>query len=214
MSSGAMAVPMVLELPPGILGPDPATMDVRAFFLPHATGLVLVDTGMDADGRALDQALVGLGATWDDVSHVVITHAHPDHVGALGHVRDQAGNARLLAHPADDIAGAEPLLDGEVIAGQLVAVGTPGHTPGHLSLFDEGTGELVVGDCLGSVRGRLVRAPAPFTADATAAEASIERLGTFHGARMLFSHGAEIDDAWEQFDGLTGCPTRAASDPA
>ena len=70
-------------LPAGVLGPQEATLDIRAYLMPHPTGLTLVDTGMAPSGRSLDQALAEAGATWADASEVVITHANPDHIGAL-----------------------------------------------------------------------------------------------------------------------------------
>src|SRR5215471_9344365 len=68
---------MELHLPAGALGPGPVTLDVRAYLVSHATGVVLVDTGMDAGGPSLDAALIEVGASWSDVSHVLISHAHP-----------------------------------------------------------------------------------------------------------------------------------------
>ena len=34
-------------IPAGRLGPEPVKLDVRAYLVPHESGLVLVDTGMD-----------------------------------------------------------------------------------------------------------------------------------------------------------------------
>jgi metallo-beta-lactamase superfamily protein len=90
MSATIRAVVMEHRIPAGALGPEPVTLEVRAYLVTHATGVILVDTGMDASGHALDAALGEAGAAWSDVSHVLITHAHPDHVGALDHVRQAA----------------------------------------------------------------------------------------------------------------------------
>jgi len=202
--SAVLAVPMELELPPGALGPEPVTVDVRAHLVPHPAGLVLVDTGIDPSGAALEAALSATGATWRDVTHVVITHAHPDHTGALAHVRAAAPGAAVLAHPLEGLADTAPVEDGDLVAGRLAVVETPGHTAGHLSLLDEDTGVLLVGDCVGAMGGELVRAPAPFTADAARAEDSLARLRDFRGARMLFAHGPELADPWPQLDRLLG----------
>ncbi len=192
---------MVHVVPAGTLGPEPVTIDVRAYLVPHDTGLILVDTGMDAAGRALEEALARAGAWWDDVTEVVITHGHPDHTGGLGRVREMAPSAALLANPLDGVDGARPLQDGAT-AGTLRAFATPGHTAGHTSLVDESRGVLLVGDSLGVVDGALVRGPARFTADAAQAERSLERLRSLRGARMLFGHGPEISDPWAALDDL------------
>lgn len=58
---------------------------------------MLVDTGMDPSDEAIDNALVAAGASWSDLSHVVLTHGHPDHTGALDHVRRSAPEALVRA---------------------------------------------------------------------------------------------------------------------
>ncbi len=201
MSNGIVSIAMEEHIPAGVLGPEPLTMSVSAFLVPHDSGLVLVDTGLEGTGRAIDAALGNAGADWPDVSHIVLTHGHPDHIGALGHARESAPRAVVLANPLEGIDGAGPLTDGEIVGG-LRAIATPGHTPGHLSLFDEARELLLVGDSLGVVEGELVRAPARFTSDAAQAETSLHRLLERRGARILFSHGHEIDHPWEALDHL------------
>lgn len=190
-------------IPAGRLGPEPVKLAVLAYLVPHESRLVLVDTGMDAIGHALDLALAHSGASWSDVSHVVITHGHPDHTGAVDHVRQVAPGARVLADPLEEIPDTEPLADGAVV-GTLRAFATPGHTPGHLSLIDESRGVLLVGDCPGTVDGELVRAPEQFTADLEQAEQSLHRLRALRGARMLFAHGPEVSRPWDALDALLG----------
>ena len=181
--------------------PGPVTLDVRAFLVTHPTALALADAGMDPTGQALDDALEAVGAGWADVSHVLITHAHPDHVGGLERVRRQAPSARLMASAFEGLPDAEPLSDGQQ-AGPLRVVATAGHTAGHLSLVDETHGILFVGDCLGTVGGRLVRAPQQFTSDPVTAEQSLRRLPAFRGSRMLFGHGDELAAPWDSLDAL------------
>jgi glyoxylase-like metal-dependent hydrolase (beta-lactamase superfamily II) len=201
MSPDIVGVPMEHVIPAGALGPEPVKLDVRAYLVPHESGLVLVDTGMDASGQALDLALAQCGASWTDVSHLVITHAHPDHVGAVDHVRQVAPGASLLAGPEEAIPEVQPLSDGGVV-GSLRAFATPGHTPGHLSLLDESRGVVLVGDCVGTADGELARAPERFTADPEQAEQSLHRLLVLRGARMLFGHGPEMSNPWEALDAL------------
>jgi glyoxylase-like metal-dependent hydrolase (beta-lactamase superfamily II) len=203
VATGIRTIAIEQHIPAGALGPDPVTLDVRAYLVPHATGVVLVDTGMGAAGVALDAALTEAGAAWPDVSHVLITHAHPDHVGALDHVREAAPAAAVMASPMDGLAGLHPLADRDVI-GPLRVVASPGHTPGHLSFLDEERGVLLVGDCLGVASGRLVRAPEQFTADLEVAEQTLHRLLPLRGSRMLFGHGPELANPWGELEAMLG----------
>lgn len=184
---------MPLHMPPGIAGPDPVDADVRAFLVRDAGRVILVDTGMEADGAALDAALAEAGAKWTDVSDVVLTHHHPDHIGALDHVRAQAPKAALWS--GDELPRTTQVGDGDRV-GPLRVVSTPGHTPGHICLIDDDTGDVFVGDCVGTFGGGLQQAPAVFTADAAEADRSLRRLAALDGRRMYFAHGAEIGDPW------------------
>lgn len=197
------AVIMDLLLPSGVLGPEPMSLDVRAFLVPHATGVVLVDTGIDAAGVALDDALRAIDADWSDVSDVVITHAHPDHVGALDHVRSAASHATVRAHPAEGLAGVIPLTDQQTV-GPLRVVATPGHTFGHVSYLHEEENALLVGDALAGVGGRLGRSPRPFTTHPERAEQTLHELRRLRGSRLLFAHGPELSDPWAELDALLG----------
>jgi glyoxylase-like metal-dependent hydrolase (beta-lactamase superfamily II) len=71
---------------------------------------------------------------------------------------------------------------------------TPGHTPGHVSLLHEAAASLLIGDLVGSRDGRPSFGPAAFTADAALSIRSLRRVIELEPVRILFSHGAEIDD--------------------
>jgi glyoxylase-like metal-dependent hydrolase (beta-lactamase superfamily II) len=65
-------------------------------------GLVLLDTGWDADEswQALAAGLAEIGASPRDVRGVLVSHMHFDHVGLAGRVRAASG-AWVAMHPAD-----------------------------------------------------------------------------------------------------------------
>jgi glyoxylase-like metal-dependent hydrolase (beta-lactamase superfamily II) len=96
-----------------------------------------------------------------DVTHVLLTHHHHDHVAELGEVLERWPEATVLAHPEERVPGTTGDLNGgdEVAIGGLTvkALHTPGHTAGMLALVVEG--EVFTGDTLfkNSVGG--VRAP-------------------------------------------------------
>jgi hypothetical protein len=71
MQSEIHSITMEHQVPAGALGPESMTLDVRAHLVPPATGIVLVDTGIEPTGHALDAAVNQVGATWSDVSQGV-----------------------------------------------------------------------------------------------------------------------------------------------
>ena len=103
-----------------------------------------------------------------DLTHVLLTHHHHDHVAQLGDVLERWPHAEVLAHPRERVPGTtgDLLGDQELEIGGLSvrALHTPGHTAGMLSLLVDGT-DLFTGDTLfrHSVGG--VRAPGHTTYD-------------------------------------------------
>ena len=63
-------------------------------------GLTLVDTGVPGSADKIVAAIRQLGKQPSDVRHILVTHAHPDHIGSLA-VLKQATGARVYAHPLD-----------------------------------------------------------------------------------------------------------------
>jgi glyoxylase-like metal-dependent hydrolase (beta-lactamase superfamily II) len=189
---------MDVHLPAGVAGPEPLDFDVRCFLVTDANGVVLIDVGMAGSHDAIDAGLARVGARWDDITDVVLTHSHPDHVGGLAGVMANAGRATIWVGDGDRPAipfdwEMQSLVEDGTARG-LRALHTPGHTPGHCSLVLEGESILFAGDIVGSMAGSLSRGPAPFTADAGEAEKSLERVAALEFDRVLFGHGAEIPD--------------------
>jgi glyoxylase-like metal-dependent hydrolase (beta-lactamase superfamily II) len=186
-----------LHIPAGLAGPVELTMDVRCFLVPHAEGLLLIDTGLNGKADAIGAALDRVGAAWSDITDVVLTHWHPDHVGGLGEVVERSPSAAVWAGEADvsQIPSAvplRPLVEGDRVR-DIQIVPTPGHTAGHIGLLHD-DGMLFVGDAVGTAGGVMSRPPEQFTADAARAEESLLRLSLLEPDRMLFSHGPEIPD--------------------
>ena len=69
-------------------------------------GVTLVDAGLPRYGNQLDKALTAIGRTRGDVTDLVLTHGHIDHVG-MAAVVAEAG-ARVHLHPDDAALAADP----------------------------------------------------------------------------------------------------------
>jgi hydroxyacylglutathione hydrolase len=90
------------------------------------------------------------------VTHLLTTHSHGDHVAHHDELERRFG-AVVLADPAERVPGAEPLVHGDVVeTGELrvETLRTPGHSPGGLS-FVVNAEVCFTGDTLfaGSVGG-------------------------------------------------------------
>jgi glyoxylase-like metal-dependent hydrolase (beta-lactamase superfamily II) len=133
-------------------------------------------------GQELPAAMAAAGLSLDEVSETVITHAHGDHIDGVIHVRGRVlmneaelrylGTAmpramrRILRQPLPAGFSPEPFaLDGGPFGafprsralsddGRIVAVDTPGHTPGHVSVIcvdDAGHHVMLAGDVTDSL---------------------------------------------------------------
>jgi hydroxyacylglutathione hydrolase len=119
-----------------------------------------------------------------EITHVLVTHPHPDHVAGLAEARAQLGNPPLVAHEATaaelDDEVAITLGDGDVLDANgigIEALYTPGHAAGHLAFLVDGT-DLFTADVLfkGTVGGTM----APGASGFADLEASVMRLMELH----------------------------------
>jgi hydroxyacylglutathione hydrolase len=136
------------------------------------TYLVAAQTGGDAfmvDAGGPVAPLIAKADEHDlNVTHVLLTHHHHDHVAELDALKQRWPDAEVLIHPEErglvDGATGDLLPDQELEIGGLSVrtLHTPGHTAGMLSLLVGGT-DVFTGDTLfkGSVGG--VRAPGSTT---------------------------------------------------
>jgi len=92
-----------------------------------------------------------------ELTHVLLTHHHGDHVAELGEVLERHPGVAVLAHPEERVPGTT----GDLLPDEPVAIGgltatplhTPGHTAGMLALL--AGNQVFTGDTLfkGSVGG-------------------------------------------------------------
>lgn len=73
---------------------------VNAFLLRDGRDLALVDTGPAGSAPAILSAVGDLGHAPDDLEHILLTHAHPDHVGSAAALVRATG-ARTWMHALD-----------------------------------------------------------------------------------------------------------------
>jgi hydroxyacylglutathione hydrolase len=119
---------------------------------------VLID-GNDELGLLLERA----ERDGIEITHVLVTHPHGDHVAGLAEARAQLGDPPLVAHPEAaaelDLEASETIADGgKLTSGELEieAILTPGHAAGHLAFLVDGT-DVFTADVLfkGTVGGTM-----------------------------------------------------------
>jgi glyoxylase-like metal-dependent hydrolase (beta-lactamase superfamily II) len=161
---------------------------INCYLVAEADGFTLIDTnfkGFEGD------ILAAAAAAGKPIRRILLTHAHPDHIGSVDALIDKLGaleiaaslrsvpllnwppdtslepgepNTRIVNAPGMKSRVTRTLVEGEVY-GSLRVIETPGHMAGHLSFLDERDGTLYVGDailCLGGLRVAGY-APFPFT---------------------------------------------------
>jgi glyoxylase-like metal-dependent hydrolase (beta-lactamase superfamily II) len=83
------------------------------------------------------------------------------------------------------------LADGERLpfCDGIIVIHTPGHTPGHISLYLEQSKVLVTGDALNVSDGQLVGPRAPMTPDMDQATSSLKKLARYEIETVVCYHG-------------------------
>ena len=202
---------------------------VNVCLLKVRDGYALIDAGFVNSADKILAAIRSVGVSPSEVRHLLLTHAHPDHIGSAAALQ-RATSAQVYAHPVDapiieagtgfrpgtPIPGlANSLLvnlllkpslkkplepthvdhlvaDGEALpfAPDLVAVHTPGHSAGQISLlWRRAGGVLFTADACINIRGLALAAAQEDVAETRRSLAKLCRLD-FQTA--VFGHGPPI----------------------
>lgn len=173
---------------------------------------VLIDTGFPGQIEDLRMSMKKAGVSLDKVKAVILTHQDIDHIGSLPEIlRERGSNVQVYAHELDQpyIQGElpllkdghiknppkgrvdQPLIDGQELpfCGGIQVIHTPGHTPGHISLYLRKSKTLVAGDSMYSVNGRLGGIHEPTTLDIEEARLSLKKYLDLNIESVICYHG-------------------------
>ncbi|OVE84531.1 MBL fold metallo-hydrolase [Natronolimnobius baerhuensis] len=180
-------------------------------------GLVLIDVGPEGAVDSLRMHVRSLGYELTDIWLVVLTHHDADHAGGLAELLAQT-DAAVATHPAeapyvtgerDPIKGGDgeryppvdvdlELTDGSripTLAGPMEILETPGHSPGHVSLYFPESALLLAGDALVADRDdESLSGPKPeFTPDMDRALESVAELANLEIDHVVCYHGGYVE---------------------
>jgi hydroxyacylglutathione hydrolase len=200
----ALRIPFLIRAPTGI------AIDRFVYvYLIYGDAISLIDSGVAGSEHVIFEYLRSTGRTPEEITTLVLTHAHPDHIGAARAIKQATGCA-VAAHRADQpwIENTEqqfrdrPIPNFQALVGGSVAVDraledgdflqldgdlrvdvlhTPGHSRGAISLWLARDRALISGDAVPRP------GEAPIYEDAVASARSIVRLRALAGIRVLLS---------------------------
>ncbi|HDR7287739.1 hydrolase [Bacillus cereus] len=173
---------------------------------------VLIDTGFPGQFEDIQVEMERVGVSVDKLKVVILTHQDIDHIGSLPNVLENGvSDIKVYAHELDKsyIEGDLPLLkdvhvenppkgkvsdtviDGQELpyCGGILILHTPGHTPGHISLYLKRSKILVAGDSMYSVNGVLGGVHAPTTLNIMEARQSLKKYLNLDIESVVCYHG-------------------------
>lgn len=191
------------------IGPDKTVERFVYIYLIDGEKLYLIDTGVAGAEKDISIALRKQNKHLSDLDIIILTHSHPDHIGAASLIKEESG-AQVWAHPDErawiedvqrqarerPVPGFAKMVSGSVSLDRLLADGnilslaeglsfkvlhTPGHSAGSICLLSEENGILFSGD--------LVPQPTdvPVYEDVIALAKSLVRIAEINNLKALYS---------------------------
>jgi len=187
-------------------------------FLIVDKGLTLIDTGMPKNGKKILEYISNLGFAPSDLKRIIITHYHPDHIGSLFEVWSET-NAEIFVHRIDSpyvsgkkkipypkgskgilyrflglfmkfkfVESNKPLKDGDTIDNFKV-IHTPGHTPGHICLYNPKRKILFSADMFKVEKGEIKPMDESFIDNKDELEKSLVKISKLNFDTICPGHG-------------------------
>ncbi len=216
-----------IKTPFYVTSPSGAVMErlVYSYLIYGTDRIFLIDTGIASSEEAIFDYIRKSGRRVTDISLVIQTHSHPDHIGATKTIKGETG-CTVAAHPlekawienvglqarerpvpnfeslvAGSVAVERTLEDGDVFdlgcGLKLQIFHTPGHSRGSISILLLGYMTLFSGDAV-PVPGDM-----PVYEDVLASVESIRKLRRIEGIHHLLSSWDEPrrgEEAYRRMD--------------
>jgi glyoxylase-like metal-dependent hydrolase (beta-lactamase superfamily II) len=211
-----------MEIVEGIHRVDEASANMahsNVYMAVFGKNLVVVDTGTSGNAKKTVEYIQKIGRQPADVTAIVLTHFHMDHMSSAKELKQFLPNAKVSVHEADAnyVEAAKPmpksknllfravssfikpapvsvdqkLKDNDKIE-SLTVIHTPGHTPGSIALLDETRKVLFAGDTLRFDGKTVSGAPEQYILDPKATRESIGKLALLDFDVMLPGHGEPL----------------------
>ncbi|HEX3013039.1 MAG TPA: MBL fold metallo-hydrolase [Methanobacterium sp.] len=178
-------------------------------YLIHGENICLIDSGVVSSEGVIFDYMDKIGLKPEDISLMILTHSHPDHIGSAKSIKAKSGckiaahsgerswiedvelqakerpvpNFHLLVEGSVDVD--DILEDGDVLdlGGNisLKVIHTPGHSKGSISLLIPEERVLITGDAV-PLKGDL-----PIYEDIETTVNSIKKLKTIEGLKTLLA---------------------------
>ena len=191
---------------------SPAGIRIERFvyvYLIYGETICLIDSGVAGSEQVIFDYVRKTGRRPDEIARLVLTHAHPDHIGAARAIKNATG-CTVAAHDADrpwienverqfrdrPIPNFTALVGGSVEVDHVLednevlnldreltvtVLHTPGHSTGSISLWLDNDHALISGDAVPRP------GDVPIYDDAAASARSMQRLRVLEGIRFLLS---------------------------
>ena len=199
----AIRVPFYITIPPGLV----MERFVNVYLIYGTNGVCLIDTGVASSEELIFDYLKKTDRRPEDISLIIQTHTHPDHIGSTRTIKAETG-CGVAVHPAErpwiedvqlqqrerPVPGFDSLVSGPVAINRLLEDGevfdlgcglklevfhTPGHSKGSICILLLGYMMLFSGDAI-PVVGEM-----PVYEDVPESVASIKKLKRIQGVRHL-----------------------------
>lgn len=183
-----------------VVAPNPGPMTyhgTNSWLVDGDDGVTVIDPGPESDAHVASL----VAATGGAIACILLTHSHPDHVGAAKALQAATG-APIRGHARPwlrDFAPDQAIDDGDAVAG-LTALYTPGHASDHFC-FAWRDGVVFTGDHVMSWNTSIVSPP---DGDMTAYMANLRMLLARSDTLYLCGHGPPLPQPQGLVRGMLG----------